>query len=60
VKGIRRANEVAGRRKPEGYHLRYVEDFVDLRTKLGARRVLARWGWAGGRGAFFSSLKGEE
>jgi hypothetical protein len=35
-----------------------VEDFLEPRTKIGTRRVLARWGWAGGIGAFFSSLRG--
>jgi hypothetical protein len=38
------ANEAAGEIKPEAYPLGYVEDFVELRTKLGD---------------FFSSLRGK-
>jgi len=38
------ANEAAGEGKPEACPLGYVEDFVELRTKLGV---------------FFSSLRGE-
>jgi hypothetical protein len=40
--------------------LRYVEDLNDARTLLGKKRVLARWGWAGEKGDFFSSLQGED
>jgi len=38
------ANEAAGERKLEAYPPGYVEDFVELRTKVGV---------------FFSSLKGK-
>jgi len=34
----------------------YVEDAFEARMKLGERRVLARRGWAGEKGAFFSIL----
>ena len=34
----------------------YVEDFCELRTKRGTRRVLARQGWVGEKSGFFNSL----
>ena len=39
--------------KPEAYPRRYVEDFNELRTMLGAKRVSARGGWAGEKKRLF-------
>ena len=38
--------------------MQYVEPLSDARTNLGERRVLARQGWAGEKGGFFSVLLG--
>ena len=48
--------EAAGEKEPEEYPLGYIEDCFDPRTMVWEGRVLARRGWAGENGAFFSSL----
>jgi hypothetical protein len=40
----------------EAYSFPYVEPLSDVRTKLGAKRVSTRWGWAGVKGDFFNIL----
>ena len=53
----RLSSKAAGESKPEAYPLGYVEDFDELRTMLGEKRVSARGGWAGEKRDFFSILQ---
>ena len=47
-------------RTPRRTRAGYVEEFERLKTKPEAKRVVARWGWAGEIGGFFNIVFSRE